>query len=109
MAHRNHHDQPSQPTPPIDRLITPENGIPQKLAPIQLLHWLPGMGSAPTVMQAVPPAVEKEVLQPMAAGMTTTTRKLTYSAGSQAKKTMAEVVKTNRAQTQGMQLKFYPP
>ncbi|XP_019253837.1 PREDICTED: uncharacterized protein LOC109232524 [Nicotiana attenuata] len=91
----------------MTRLVTPESGIPQKLAPMQLLHWLPGMGSAPTIMQA-PPEKEEGNVQPMEAGMTTAARKLTYSAGSQ-KQTMAEAVKGNRVQNQGMQLKFYPP
>ncbi|XP_019259591.1 PREDICTED: uncharacterized protein LOC109237704 [Nicotiana attenuata] len=91
----------------MTRVITPESGIPQKLAPMQLLHWLPGMGSAPTVMQA-PPEVEKTSMQPEEATMFTAARKLTYSIGSQ-KKTMAEAVKGNKTQTQGMQLKFYPP
>ncbi|OIT40527.1 hypothetical protein A4A49_04466 [Nicotiana attenuata] len=66
------------------------------------------MGSAPTVMQA-PPEVEKEELKPLETATTTAARKLTYSAGSQAKRTMVEVVKGNRVQTKGMQLNFYPP
>lgn len=90
------------------RIVTPESGIPQKLSPIPLLQWFPGMGSAPTVMQPV--SEKEESKRPLKEpDMTTTTaRKLNFSVESQ-KQTFAEVVQGNRIPNQGMQLKYYPP
>lgn len=35
-----------------NRMVTPESGVPQTLEPPQLVHWMQGMGSAPTILQA---------------------------------------------------------
>lgn len=64
-------------------MVTPHTDISHKLTTIQLLHWLPGMGSAPTVMQAL---VEKEEERPIKTGQMIAARKLTYSGGSQSTK-----------------------
>ncbi|XP_070044692.1 uncharacterized protein [Nicotiana tomentosiformis] len=93
----------------INRMVTPETGIAQQLAPVQLLHWMSGMGSAPTIMQAPPPK-EAEIPKLTENTIATTVRKLTYSTGSgEAKRTMADMVKGNRTMQQGLQLNFYPP
>lgn len=74
-----------------------------------MLHWLPGMGSAPTIMQ-VSPTIEPAKADPSETNMAKAARKLTYSAESWGNmKTMTEVVKGNRAQQQGIQLRLYSP
>ncbi|OIT38127.1 hypothetical protein A4A49_55807 [Nicotiana attenuata] len=92
-----------------NRLVTPESGTVQQLAPIQLVQWMTGMGSAPTIMQGSK-SMDTETITEKENQMATAARKLTYSTGSgEQKRTMAEVVKGNRTMQQGLQLKFYPP
>lgn len=45
------------------RQITPELGVPQFLAPIQLAHWLLGMGSPFLVLQIGSPPIVAETPQ----------------------------------------------
>ncbi|OIS97215.1 hypothetical protein A4A49_22998 [Nicotiana attenuata] len=45
------------------RFVTPETGIPQAVDSIQLVHWMKGMGSAPTILHG---QERKELEEPMA-------------------------------------------
>ncbi|XP_019248632.1 PREDICTED: uncharacterized protein LOC109227894 [Nicotiana attenuata] len=117
MARRNTNRKPNSQTTLTkestednsNRMVTPESGVIQHLAPVQLVQWMPGMGSAPTIMQAPPPK-EIETIKVTENNLNTAARKLTYSTRSgEEKRTMADVVKGNRTVQQGMQLKFYPP
>ncbi|XP_070049158.1 uncharacterized protein [Nicotiana tomentosiformis] len=103
---------PVSPKAPVleSRQITPESGVPQTLALIQLGHCLPGMGSAPTVLQTGPQPDIAETPPEPDAWATNVARKLTFSATSSGvKRTMAEVVKGNREQHTGLKLDYFPP
>ncbi|OIT33266.1 hypothetical protein A4A49_39476 [Nicotiana attenuata] len=111
------------------RLVTPETGIPQALDSVQLFHWMKGMGSAPTVIhgQERKKSEEPVAIQAQAAPIVKTpadpapnetemakeARKLMLSNqkpnSEGAEINLAEVVKGNRSQRQGMQLEYYPP
>lgn len=94
------------------RMFTPESGVPQALGQMQLVHWMTGMRSAPTVMQASK-CVEDEIPKPAELDASTTTRKLTFSVQranpSRPECTLADVVQGNRSQQHGLQLEYYPP
>lgn len=85
------------------RQITPASGVQQNLVPIQLASWIPGTSSQ----------AEKRETQQVKNGEevhTRPARKLTFATETpHATLTLAEVVKNNRTQNQGMKLKFYPP
>lgn len=93
------------------RLVTPESGIPQELAQIQLIQWMTEMGDASTVMQASK-YTEIEVPKPGEVDANTTTRKIIFLTQivnpSQPVPTIADVVHGNRSQQQGLKLEYYP-
>ncbi|XP_070021154.1 uncharacterized protein [Nicotiana sylvestris] len=110
-------------------LVTPETGIPQALDSVELFHWMKGMGSAPTVLHgqerkkseelvtiqahAAPIAKTPADPAPNEMEMAKAARKLMFSnqrpnsEGTEIN--LAEVIKGNRSQRQGMQLEYYPP
>lgn len=94
------------------RLVISESGVPQELGQIQLVQWMIGMGSAPTVMQASK-CTEMEVPKPAKVDANTMARKLTSSTQkvnpSQPVPTITNVVQGNRSQQQGIKLEYYPP
>ncbi|XP_019228865.1 PREDICTED: uncharacterized protein LOC109209956 [Nicotiana attenuata] len=95
----------SAPKPDSDKLmrqITPASGVKQNLAPIQLASWLPGSSSQMEKR-------ENQQAKNGEEGHVQPARKLTFATETHAMPTMAEVVKNNRTQTQGMKLNFYPP
>ncbi|KAJ8568819.1 hypothetical protein K7X08_032450 [Anisodus acutangulus] len=55
MARRKRPVPPAANTPLAQddevRQVTPADGVLKTLEPIQLIHWMPGRGSVPTVMQ----------------------------------------------------------
>ncbi|XP_060182487.1 uncharacterized protein LOC132612182 [Lycium barbarum] len=102
------------------RVVTPETGVPQDLAPIQLGQWLTEASSskvqqAPTkgvpLRHQLPPArvtpdatidIETET------GANQATRKLTFSADSAAA-AKNETRRNNRAPNRGKKLSYFPP
>lgn len=95
-----------------NRMVTSESGVPQTLEPPQLVHWMQGMGSAPTILQAPTkeePVKVKEAQKPVEADANLATRKLILSVEShEAKITLADVVRGNRSIHQGSKLECYP-
>ncbi|OIT01975.1 hypothetical protein A4A49_03920 [Nicotiana attenuata] len=77
---------------------------------MQLVHWMTGMGSAPTIMQASKCIDEEKSVEVDA---NTAARKLNFSVQraktTQSELTLADVVKRNRALQHGMKLGYYPP
>ncbi|XP_060187457.1 classical arabinogalactan protein 4-like [Lycium barbarum] len=98
------HTPPLDPTPPPEsikqptsttRMVTPASGIAQPLPLMQLFHYMPGMGSAPTVLQPQTSA-GSIIPDPPVTNSTVAARKLTYSAeGEEKGKSLAEVVRGN--------------
>ncbi|XP_070008264.1 uncharacterized protein [Nicotiana sylvestris] len=98
------------------RVITPQSGVPQAMEPLQLSNWVT-TGEGSSCMQqetTMPVMLQKEE------STNATVRRLNFpeeqavpspiKGNSEAKgPTMADVVKNNRAQHLGMQLKFFPP
>lgn len=116
-----------------NRLITPQSGITQILAPMRLIHWMPSMGSAPTVtppnrderftpieakgsaptilLEGHEESKQQRVVIPMELAPQTANpaRKLTYTSQSKDSPTMVELVRGNRITQSGQQLEYYPP
>ncbi|XP_019257718.1 PREDICTED: uncharacterized protein LOC109235930 [Nicotiana attenuata] len=96
-----------------NRMVTPESGVPQTLEPPQLVHWMQGMGCAPTILQAPTkeePVKVKEAQKPVEADANLAAQKLTFSVNShEAKITLVDVVRGNRSIHQGSKLEYYPP
>ncbi|MCD7446165.1 hypothetical protein HAX54_045222 [Datura stramonium] len=99
------------------RLVTPEDGQRKPLAPLQLIQWMSGRGSAIMVLQGIPSGsrlpffIQETETPPYLEGIVPmTTRKLTFSASSsEVKPTMMDVVSENRSQREGIQLQYFAP
>lgn len=92
----------SQPTAPPTipendvggRMVTPETGVPQVIGQMQLVQWMTGMGSAPTIMQALKCNNEEKSVEE---DVNNEARKLNFSVNrvepTQSEPSLADVVK----------------
>lgn len=90
-----------------DRMVTPDSGIPQNLAPLQLVNWIPRAERTAVPIQI---EVSESTESKGEEEATVIARKLTFSnEARETKPTMAEVLKDNRLKHQGMKLNYYAP